>query len=97
MKRPPGEPVRRPLALPEIRALRELRRALSFGGLTPSHRRSPEDCARIGAFRVLQELLHLLDQFRRRVEQGERVRLVEREHIRESGRLLIELVIEARP
>lgn len=49
-----GEPVQRPLALPEIRELRQLRRALAFGGLPPAGRRSPEDCARISSFRVLE-------------------------------------------
>lgn len=39
-------------------------------------------------------VLHLLDEFRRCTESGERCRLVEREHIREKGRLLVELTIE---
>jgi len=69
----------------------------AFGGLTPVRRRTPEDCARIASFRVLEEPLHLLDQLRRRIEQGEHVILLERDHVREKGRLVIELVIEGNP
>jgi hypothetical protein len=85
----------RVFALPEIRTLRELRRALSFGGLTPAARRSPEDHARITTFRILEELLHFLDKYRRRIEAGETLRLVEVEHARADGRLVIEF--EVRP
>jgi hypothetical protein len=85
----------RVVALPELRSLRELRKALAYGGLPPAHVRSPEDCARIGSFRVMEELLRVLDAYRRRVESGEACRLVEREHRREPGRFLVELVIEA--
>ena len=57
--------------------------------------RTPEDHARISAFRAIEDLLHLLDQYRGRVESGECCRLVEREHAREPGRLMIEIAIEA--
>jgi hypothetical protein len=90
---PPRAPVR-VLALPELRALREVRKALAYGGLPPAHLRTPEDCARISSFRVIEELLRVLDVYRRRVESGEKCRLVETEHRREPGRLLVELVIE---
>ena len=95
--KPRPKPSARPLALPELPAMKELRRALSFGGLTPSHLRTPEDHARIAAFRAMEELLHLLHEYRTRVERGERCRLVEREHVREKGRLLLELEIEVQP
>jgi hypothetical protein len=85
---------KRPLALPEIQRMREVRRALAFGGLTPAARRTPEDNARIASFRTLEELLPFLDEYRRRIESGQRCRLVEREHTREPGRLLVEWVIE---
>lgn len=90
-------PPRRVIAIPELKALRELRSALAFGGLPPLARRTPEDSARIAAFRAIEELLHVLNQYRRRIESGERCRLVEREHGREPGRLLVELVIEVLP
>jgi hypothetical protein len=90
MKAPIPETGRRPLALPDIKALRELRRALSYGGLTPGARRSPEDHARITTFRVLSEMLFFLDNYRRRVEAGEALRLVEVDHQRTHGRLVIE-------
>ncbi|MFT3764713.1 MAG: hypothetical protein QM820_04230 [Minicystis sp.] len=92
---PESGPARAPrLTLPELRALRALRRDLARGGLPPLSARTPEDHARIAAFRMLEELMSLLDQYRRRIESGERCRLAEREHGREAGRLLIELSIE---
>jgi hypothetical protein len=84
----------RVLALPELKSLRELRKALAWGGLPPAHLRTPEDCARIGAFRVVGELLRVFDEYRRRVEGGEKCQLVEREHRHEPGRFLVELAIE---
>jgi hypothetical protein len=60
-------------------------------------KRTPEDHARIASFRTLEELLSLLDQFRRRVANGERCRLVEREHRREPDRFIIEIAIEVQP
>jgi hypothetical protein len=89
-------PVRR-LAIPEIKALRELRTALAYGGLPAPDRRTPEDHARIAAFRVVGELLWFFGQFQHRVENGERCRIVEREHPRQMGRLVIEFAIEAQP
>lgn len=98
-----GPTVRRPssptratasLAMPELRALRELRRALARGGLPSMDRRTPEDHARIASFRALEELLQLLDQYRKRVEGGETCRLVEREQARAPGRLHLEIAIE---
>jgi hypothetical protein len=70
--------------------------ALDFGrgGLPPKDRRLPEDEARIAAFCVLQELVHILDQFRRSVEQGEHCRLVVSEHGRQIGRIAIEVTIK---
>jgi hypothetical protein len=82
------------VALPEVVALRELRRALARGGLPQMGQRTPEDHARIASFRAVEELLALLDHYRGRVTNGESCRLVEREHPREPGRLLIEIVIE---
>jgi hypothetical protein len=38
------------LAIPEIDALRELRRALARGGIPPLGKRTPEDSARVAAF-----------------------------------------------
>ena len=83
------------LSLPELRTLRELRTRLARGGMPPLDKRTPDDSARIVAFRVIEELLRLFERYRRRVEQGERCRLVERERAAEPGALLIEIVIEA--
>ena len=56
--------------------------------------RTPEDCARISAFHTLSLLLRILLRFKQRIEDGERCRLVEREHAHEFERTVIELVIE---
>jgi hypothetical protein len=72
-----------------------MRRALGRGGL-PS-RRSPADDARLMAFRALDELLRLLDEYQCRIDSGERCRLVEREHVGGAGRLVLEFAIEAQP
>ncbi len=94
---PPSQPRRRVFEVPEDAALRALRRALARGRLAGGGRRTPEDDARNAAFRTLEELLALLDEMERRVERGERCRLVEREHPREGGRMVIEMVIEPAP
>ncbi len=88
MTRPSGA---RPLAIPEIDTLRELRNAFARGGLPP---RTPEDSASLAAFRTLEGLLDLLDEFGRRIGRGERSRLVEREQPSERGRFVVEIVIE---
>jgi hypothetical protein len=81
--------------MPEYTMLRELRRELSYGGLPT--RRTPEDYARITSFRVIEELLCLLDAYRRRLDVGEPCHLVEIEHAPEKGRLLSEFVIKVAP
>jgi hypothetical protein len=86
-----------PIAAPEFATLRDVRRALARGGLPPHDARSPADQARIAAFRALEELLFLLDDYQRRVQRGERCRLVERDHGRTPGRLVFELSIEVEP
>jgi hypothetical protein len=85
------------LALPELAALRELRRALAHGGLPRMDVRTPADHARIASFRTVEELLWLLDRFRGRIASGERCRLVEREHRRDPDRLVVEISIEVQP
>jgi len=94
---PPTDPCVRRLAIPEINALRELRRALARGGIPPLDKRTPEDSARIGAFQTIGALLRLLDEYKRRVEDGQRCRLVEVERSPQPGRILIEIAIEAQP
>ena len=87
-------PCPNPIAGVAFRALRELRFDFGRGGLPPRDHRSPEDEARIAAFCVLQELIHILDQFRRATEQGEPRRLVVSEHGRQLGKVIIEIAIE---
>ena len=96
---PPGSGARavpNPLASEHFRMLRELRFELGRDGLPPDDRRTPADDARISAFFLLQELNHILDQFRRAVEEGKPSRLVVREHGRQLGRVVIEIAIEDR-
>jgi hypothetical protein len=82
-----------PLEAPEFSALRTLRRAFSRGGLPPLLERTPDDEARIAAFFALQQLLLILDEFRRACARGESVHL----EIDESGmsptRLLMTIAI----
>lgn len=84
-----------PIAGEDFRTLRELRDAFALGGLPQQGERTATDEARIAAFFVLQELLHLLVQFRRAVEQGKLPRLVVSEHGRQLGRVVIEIRIES--
>ena len=83
-----------PLAGESCRMLRELRVAFGRGGLPPRDRRTPEDEARIAAFFVLKELTHILDQYRRAVEEGKPCRLAVNEHGRQLGKVVIEITIE---
>jgi hypothetical protein len=82
------------LVVPEYRAMCELRTALSRGVLPRWDRRAAHDWARLAAFHAIAELLRILDEFKRRIERGERCRLVHREKPQEPGRMQIEIVIE---
>jgi hypothetical protein len=53
----------------------------------------PEEQANVVCFRVLVEVVKLLEEFVRRLAAGERVRLVEREHPPERGRLVLEIAV----
>ena len=86
--------MRNPLAGAHFRMLRELRTEFGRGGLPPRERRTPEDEARIAAAFTLQELSHILDQFRRAIEEGKPRRLAVREHGRQLGKVVIEITIE---
>ena len=85
------------LGTPDFEALRELRRRFARGGLPAAAERSPEDDARITAYRTISELLRVLEDFRARVARGEAVRLVMPEQTSERGRMRIEIAIEERP
>jgi hypothetical protein len=96
--RPPAAPspareeaLRRAFAIPEHGLLSELRHMLSAGRMPA---RTPEDHARNTSFRVVAALLLFLAEFKRRVERGDRLRIVEREQPSKPGRLLVEFTIE---
>ena len=86
-------PARR-VVIPELRALQDARYVLARGGKPPAGERTPEDCARVSAFHTLSLLLRILLRFKQKVENGERCRLAEREHVHEPERVVIELMIE---
>ena len=90
---PEGAPARR-VVIPELRALQDARYVLARGGKPPAGERTPEDCARVSAFHTLSLLLRILLRFKQKVENGERCRLVEKDHVHESERVVIELMIE---
>jgi hypothetical protein len=82
-----------PLGFPELASLQHLRRLLSRGGLPPQSRRSPADEARIAAFFTLQELVHILTEFRKARLRGEECHLAVSENGRSTGRITIEITI----
>lgn len=82
-----------PLGFPELASLQALRRVLSRGGLPPQSNRSPADEARIAAFFTLQELLHILTEFRNARAHGAPCHLAVSENGRSPGRLTIEITI----
>jgi len=84
----------RRIAIPEIETLRKLRDVLARGRLRAETERTPEDHARIATFELIAALMRVLDEFKRRVEGGERCRLVRVKCSHERGRLSIELAIE---
>lgn len=85
----------RRVAIPEIEALRELRRALACGGIPPLDKRTPSDCARIAAFYTVLDLVRLLEAFKSRFEGGERCRIVEVRRSHELRRFAIEFAIDS--
>lgn len=101
MKLPSGSGPRaqapRSVAIPELKALREMRSALASRGMPTAERRTPEDHARFLSFHVLAALLRLLERYRHRVENGEPCRIVQREHPFDMNRLIIEFEIDVQP
>lgn len=89
------DPQADPLGFPELVSLCALSRLLSRGGLPPQALRSPADEARIAAFFTLQELLHILAEFRRAHDEGARCHLAVSENGRSPGRITIEIAIVA--
>jgi len=86
------------LVIPEVRTLRELRGTLARGGLPAPDARTATDSARITGFRVVTELLRLFEELRRRHADNTRYRIVEREHAKETGRLILEFeIVEVPP
>jgi len=74
--------------------MRKLRDLLAHAGIRALGERTPEDYARVTTFEVISALMRLLDEFKRRVESGERCRLVRVKLSHDPGRLSIEIAIE---
>lgn len=87
----------RPLASAPFQALRELLRTFARGGMPSRASRLPEEDARLVTYQTLNELVLLLEQFRRRVERGEPVRIVVIERGRQLGRAVVEISIVEEP
>lgn len=90
-------PCVRTVALPEIKTLRELRHIFARGGARTPDCRTPEDWARLASFEVVSGLVSMLEAYRRRVERGERCRLITQKHERPPTRFTVEIVIEEQP
>jgi hypothetical protein len=90
---PPPASARR-FSIPEHGLMSELRHMLAAGRMPA---RTPEDHARNASFRVIAALLLFLAEFKRRIERGDRIRIVEREHPSKPGRIVVEFTIEAQP
>lgn len=82
-----------PLDAPLFSTLRRIHRALSRGGMRPLSRRTPEDEVRIAAFRALQQLLRILDAFRKACVRGRPVHLVVNETGMSPRRVLMTIAI----
>jgi hypothetical protein len=75
--------------------LTELRHLLAAAGQRIPDQRTPEDHTRFACGKVIDRLIGFCNEFKHRVEPGaQRWRIVERVHVSEPGRLLIEFVIE---
>ncbi|APR77542.1 Hypothetical protein A7982_02889 [Minicystis rosea] len=81
------------LGAPAFHALRDVLRAFARGGMPSRASRTPDEDARLAVFQTLNELVLVLDQFRRRAERGEAVRLLVTERAREMGRAMVEIAI----
>jgi hypothetical protein len=86
-------PIPNPLEAPEFHTLRMLRRAFSRGGLPPLSMRTPEDEARIAAFFALQQMMYILEEFRKACARHEPVRLVVAEHGQSPNHIVLEIAI----
>jgi hypothetical protein len=74
-------------------ALRHVRLTLSAGGLTAAERRTPEGSVRLATIHACREIEHIIDQLRRRIDAGERCRVVCTEKGRRLGLAIVHLEI----
>jgi hypothetical protein len=86
-----GRTLPRTFHIPEHALLRRLREMVAIRG----DGTTPEDSARAAASRLLTEFLRLAVELKRRVEAGERCRIVEVPQEPEPGAMQIKFRIEA--
>jgi hypothetical protein len=86
-------PIPNPLEAPEFNALRLLQRAFARCGLPPLSVRTPQAEACIASFFSLQQLMYILDEFRKACARGELVHLVVSELGRSANRILLHIAI----
>jgi hypothetical protein len=77
--------------IPEHALLRRLRDMVGIRG----DGTTPEDSARVALSRLLTEFLRLVTELKRRVEAGERCRIVEVPQEQQPGAMQLKLRIEA--
>ena len=76
--------------IPELPALKRLRDMAAVRG----DRGTPEDSVRVTIYRLMIELLRLAGELKRRVERGERCRIVEVEQATAPATLHVKFKIE---
>lgn len=83
-------PLPRTFHIPEHALLRRVREMAAIRG----DGRTPEDSARFALWRLIGEFLRLASELKRRVEAGERCRIVEEPQPPELGAMHVKLKIE---
>jgi hypothetical protein len=74
--------------------LRTMRRELVEGGFPPTSKRAPDDWLRFAAFAAINDLLRILNEYRRRTLRGDKCFIFERKHQQKLGHLTLELSVE---
>lgn len=82
-------PTQRTFHIPEYRTLRLLREMTGIHG----DGSTPEDSARRATHAVICEVLRFMGELKRRIERGERCRVIEVERAIEAGMLSVKLKI----
>ncbi len=82
-----------PLDAPEYDTLRALRRAFARGGVSPRVARTPADDARIAASLAIEQLLGVLEAYRKACLRGEPVIVEISERGRSPRRIVMDIAL----